>query len=53
MNNSFVFHRRPDRELPLAIHAEGVWITNESGKRYLDASGGASASMWVWAVVGA
>jgi len=40
MNNSFVFHRRLDRDLPLAVHAEGVWITDESGKRYLDASGG-------------
>jgi adenosylmethionine-8-amino-7-oxononanoate aminotransferase len=40
MNNSFVFRRRLDRELPLAVGAEGVWITDESGKRYMDASGG-------------
>jgi adenosylmethionine-8-amino-7-oxononanoate aminotransferase len=40
MDKSFVFHRRLDRKLPLAVHAEGAWITDEAGKRYIDASGG-------------
>ena len=40
MDNSFVFHRRLDRELPRAVRAKGVWITDQAGKRYLDASGG-------------
>ena len=40
MAESFVFHRRLDRRLPLAVHADGVWITDDTGKRYLDASGG-------------
>ncbi|MCF8127521.1 MAG: aspartate aminotransferase family protein [Deltaproteobacteria bacterium] len=40
MTDSFVFHRRLDRELPLAVRADGVWITDDTGKRYLDASGG-------------
>ncbi|MEW6260958.1 MAG: aspartate aminotransferase family protein [Thermodesulfobacteriota bacterium] len=40
MYPSHVFQRRLDRKLPLAVRAEGVWITDESGKRYLDASGG-------------
>jgi adenosylmethionine-8-amino-7-oxononanoate aminotransferase len=32
---------RVQRELPTAVSAEGVWITDADGKRYLDASGGA------------
>ena len=28
-------------DLPTAVHAEGVWITDSDGKRYIDASGGA------------
>ena len=40
MADSFVFRRRLDRELPLAVRAEGVWITDVTGKRYIDASGG-------------
>ncbi|MFH1241438.1 MAG: aspartate aminotransferase family protein [Pseudomonadota bacterium] len=37
---SFVFHRRLDRALPRAVRAEGVWIEDSEGKRYIDASGG-------------
>jgi len=40
MNNSFVFHRRLDRTLPTAVTAKGVWITDQEGRQYLDASGG-------------
>jgi adenosylmethionine-8-amino-7-oxononanoate aminotransferase len=36
-----VFPRVLDKELPLAVRSEGVWIEGSDGKRYLDASGGA------------
>src|SRR6185503_10968224 len=39
--DSPVFYRRLDRAFPLAVRAEGCWIEDESGKRYLDAVGGA------------
>jgi adenosylmethionine-8-amino-7-oxononanoate aminotransferase len=32
---------RANRELPTAVVAEGAWITDADGKRYLDGSGGA------------
>jgi adenosylmethionine-8-amino-7-oxononanoate aminotransferase len=35
-----VFPRRLDRPLPRAVEADGVWVTDSNGKRYLDASGG-------------
>jgi len=38
---SRVFHRVESRPLPMAARAEGVWIEDTSGKRYLDAAGGA------------
>ncbi len=38
---SRVFHRVVSRQLPVAIRAEGVWIEDADGKRYLDAAGGA------------
>jgi adenosylmethionine-8-amino-7-oxononanoate aminotransferase len=38
---SHVFPRVLDRELPTAVSAEGVWITDAGGRRYLDGSGGA------------
>lgn len=38
--SSAVFHRRLDRTLPKAVRSEGVWIEDETGQRYLDASGG-------------
>jgi adenosylmethionine-8-amino-7-oxononanoate aminotransferase len=40
LEESCVFHRRLDRTLPRAVRAEGVWIQDAQGKRYLDASGG-------------
>lgn len=36
-----VFYRSLAREFPLAVRGEGCWIEDETGKRYLDASGGA------------
>ncbi len=36
-----VFPRRLDRPMPLVGKAEGVWIEDTEGRRYLDASGGA------------
>lgn len=39
---SRVFHRELDRRYPILTHAEGVWISDAEGRRYLDAmSGGA------------
>ena len=36
-----VFPRRLDPPLPVAVKANGVWIEDQDGKQYLDASGGA------------
>ncbi len=36
-----VFHRVLTRSLPTAVGAEGVWIEDAAGRRYLDAAGGA------------
>ncbi len=38
---SHVFHRVLSRELPRAVRAEGVWIEDADGNRYLDGAGGA------------
>jgi adenosylmethionine-8-amino-7-oxononanoate aminotransferase len=38
---SHVFTRAPTRDLPTAVSAEGVWITDADGRRYLDGAGGA------------
>ena len=38
---SRVFHRVLTRELPRAVRAEGVWIEDADGRRYLDGAGGA------------
>jgi adenosylmethionine-8-amino-7-oxononanoate aminotransferase len=38
---SHVFSRVLTRTLPTAVHAEGAWITDADGKRYLDGAGGA------------
>ncbi len=39
--DSAVFYRHLRHEYPLAVHAEGSWIEDENGRRWLDASGGA------------
>jgi adenosylmethionine-8-amino-7-oxononanoate aminotransferase len=38
---SHVFPRVVDRDLPTAVAAEGVWITDARGRRFLDGAGGA------------
>ena len=38
---SHVFPRVLTRDLPRAVRAEGVWIEDTDGRRYLDAAGGA------------
>jgi hypothetical protein len=38
---SHVFPRVFTRQLPTAVSAEGVWITDAEGRRYLDGAGGA------------
>jgi adenosylmethionine-8-amino-7-oxononanoate aminotransferase len=38
---SALFYRRLDRGFPLAVRGEGVWIVDETGRRYLDACSGA------------
>jgi len=37
----YLFPRRLEPPLPLAVKAKGIWIEDNTGKRYLDASGGA------------
>ena len=39
--DSHVFHRTLTRSLPLAVRGQGCWIEDETGRRYLDAVGGA------------
>ena len=41
---SAVFHRQPGHDYPRAVRGEGPWIIDSTGKRYLDASGGAAVS---------
>ena len=40
-SESKIFPRVLDRALPTAVSAEGVWITDADGRRYLDGAGGA------------
>ena len=40
---SSVFHRVSDRRLPTAVSGAGAWITDEAGRRFLDASSGGVA----------
>ncbi len=41
---SRVFHRTKNKQLPVAVGGEGVWLIDREGRRYLDASGGAAVS---------
>ena len=36
-----VFHRRLGHDYPVVVRAEGVYLYDTEGRRYLDASGGA------------
>ena len=42
--NSRVFHRQLRTGLPMAVAGSGIELVDASGKRYLDASGGAAVS---------
>jgi adenosylmethionine-8-amino-7-oxononanoate aminotransferase len=42
--DSHILHRQLRGQYPIAAAAAGCWITDEQGKRYLDASGGAAVS---------
>ncbi|KAF1035000.1 MAG: putative aminotransferase [Herbaspirillum frisingense] len=39
-----IFHRNPRNQLPTAVAGAGMYLTDSTGKRYLDASGGAAVS---------
>jgi len=39
-----VFHRMPKQTLPVAVKGDGIEIIDSTGKRYIDASGGAAVS---------
>ena len=39
-----VFHRDPRLAYPVAVRGEGAYVFDSTGKRYLDASGGAAVS---------
>jgi adenosylmethionine-8-amino-7-oxononanoate aminotransferase len=41
---STVFHRTPKQTLPVAVAGDGIEIIDSTGKRYIDASGGAAVS---------
>jgi adenosylmethionine-8-amino-7-oxononanoate aminotransferase len=42
--DSRILHRQLRGQYPFAVAAQGCWITDASGRRYLDASGGAAVS---------
>lgn len=39
-----VFHRAPTHRYPTAVKGDGVYVVDSTGKRYLDACGGAAVS---------
>jgi len=41
---SHIFGRTTKHNLPVAVSGDGIYIIDENGKRYLDASGGAAVS---------
>ncbi len=43
-NHSHVFHRHTLMDPPIADHGDGIYLIDTTGKRYLDASGGAAVS---------
>ncbi|MCW5672364.1 MAG: aspartate aminotransferase family protein [Hydrogenophaga sp.] len=44
MSSTRVFHRQLHRPMPFAVSGHGITLTDQSGKTYLDASGGAAVS---------
>ena len=43
-HESHILHRQLRGNYPVAVSAQGCWITDSAGKKYLDASGGAAVS---------
>ena len=43
-NRTRILHRDPARALPVAVGGDGPWLIDSTGRRYLDASGGAAVS---------
>ncbi|WP_313534173.1 aspartate aminotransferase family protein [Haematobacter sp.] len=43
-NQTRILHRDPARTLPVAIGGDGPYVIDSTGRRYLDASGGAAVS---------
>ena len=43
-NRTRILHREPRRDLPVAVGGDGPFVIDSTGKRYLDASGGAAVS---------
>ena len=41
---SKIFHRSPAHDYPVAVRGAGIYLFDSSGKRYIDASGGAAVS---------
>src|SRR5919106_6494499 len=41
---TYVFHRQIRHDYPVAVAGEGPYLIDSTGKRYLDASGGAAVS---------
>ena len=41
---SSVFYRSPNHPYPLGVRAEGVYVYDDTGKQYLDGSGGAAVT---------
>ncbi|WP_454762805.1 aspartate aminotransferase family protein [Cupriavidus campinensis] len=39
-----VFHRNPKQSMPVAVGGQGIELIDSTGRRYLDASGGAAVS---------
>ena len=43
-HETHILHRQLRGSYPVAVSAQGCWITDSAGKKYLDASGGAAVS---------
>jgi adenosylmethionine-8-amino-7-oxononanoate aminotransferase len=43
-HESHILHRQLRGNYPIAVSAQGCWITDSAGRKYLDASGGAAVS---------